>query len=269
MLALKKPISFFLTFLLFISLALSACLNAYAYIESDGKVNLYEWENCDKTVLFKGYDTSGTCYHSICVKYRYIHADRRIYVAVIAENGNSELSKAPESNVTNLYLSFNGSSRINVCSDGSAQYGEDEFFLKYGSSNDSFGGVSYEAEVVLKETDFDGSLTMYLQMKDYEGNLSQIFEVNVKSEELKEAESLSEAEREKSSVTEESVKKNPTRKPVTEKETTSKPETVIKTEEYVPYSDELKKNNKISVAVGTACVTLALAATCVLIFKKK
>ncbi len=267
---LKRLISFIFALLLFPALTFLADLKADAYIESDGAINLYEWENCDQTILFQGYETSGTCYHSICVKYRYIQLDRRIYIAVLAENGNSDLSKSPENNYTELFLSFNNSSKINICSDGNVHYNEDDFFVKYGSKNDSFGGVAYETEIVLKETGFDETLTMYLQIKDYENNLTQIFEVKIKSEELKEKESESVAESEKQSEKDAKSTKSRTtkKKTTTKKETTTELETAIITEEYVPYSEELKKSNRGVIGIGVACVLTSVAAMCVSVFKK-
>lgn len=268
----KRLTGFFLAFFMFFSVSALTDIQVSAFIESDGKVNLYEWEDCDRIILFQGYDVSGTCYHSICVRYKYIQLDRRIYVSVVAENSNSDLSKAPENNYTELYLSFNDSSKLSVFSDGDSEYNSDEFYLKHGSLNDSFGGVSYEAEVVLKETGFDDIITIYLQMKDYEGNLSQIFEIDVKSEELKEKESESIAESEKQSEKEAEEKKkttkNKTEKKTTEKETTTELETAIITEEYAPYSEELKKSNREIVGIGAVCVLTSVAAMCVTIFKK-
>ncbi len=270
----KRLISFLFAFLLFPALTFPANLKASAYIESDGAINLYEWEKCDQTILFRGYEASGSCYHSICVKYRYIQLDRRIYIAVLAENGNSDLSKAPENNYTELFLSFNNSSKINICSDGNAHYNEDDFFVKYGSKNDSFGGVAYETEIVLKETGFNETLTMYLQMKDYENNLTQIFEVKIKSEELKEKEAESVAESENQSEKEAKANAKTTKSRTTKKKTTTKKETTtelktaIITEEYVPYSEELKKSNRGIIGIGVACVLTSVAAMCVSVFKK-
>lgn len=275
----KKLISFLLSFLFFPVLTSLVSPDVSAYIESDGKVNLYEWEKCDRTILFQGYDVSGSCYHSICVRYKYIELDRRIYVAVTAENGNSDLSKTPENNYTELYLSFNESSRITVCSDGKSKYDEDEFYIKYGSINDSFGGVAYEVETILKETGFNETLTMYLQMKDYENNLTQIFEIEIKSEELKEKESESIAESEKQSEKESKANAKTTKdrttkgrttkkKTTTEKETTTELKTALITEEYVPYSEELRKSNRGIIAIGAACVLTSVAAMCVSVFKK-
>lgn len=143
--------------------------------------------------------------------------------------------------------------------------------MKYGSKNDSFGGVSYETEIVLKETGFDETLTMYLQMKDYENNLTQIFEVKIKSEELKEKESESVAESEKQSEKDvKNTKSRTTKKKATttKKETTTELETAIITEEYVPYSEELKRSNRGIIVIGVACVLTSVAAMCVSVFKK-
>lgn len=265
----KKLISFLVAFLIFSSLTFLGDIKAFAYIESDGTVNLHEWENCDQTILFQGYEISDTCYRSIHVKYRYISLDRRIYIAVVAENGNTNLSKVPEENYTELYFSFNNSSEITICSDGNALYNKDEFFLRHGSKTDSFGSVSYEAETLLKELGYDDKLTMYVQMKDYNGNLTQLFEIEIKSEELKEKESESIAESEKQS--EKDAKENAKaskKKTTSKKETTTELETAIITEEYAPYSAELKKGNREIIVIGVTCVLTSIAAMCVSVFKK-
>lgn len=265
----KRLFCLLFALLLFPALAFPTSLDASAYIESDGTINLYEWESCDQTILFEGYEISGTCYHSVCVKYRYIEHDNRIYVAVLAENSNSDLSKAPENNYTELFISFDNSSKIKICSDGKFNYNENDFFVKYGSKNDSFGGVSYEAEILLKAAEYNEIITMYVQLKDYEGNLTRIFETDIKSEELKEKESESIAESEKQSEKEAKEKaNNEKKKSTTKKETTTELKTEIITEEYVPYSEELKKNNRSVIVIGAVCVLTSVAAMCVSIFKK-
>lgn len=265
----KRLLGFIFALLLFPALTFPASLNASAYIESDGTINLYEWENCDRTILFKGYETSGTCYHSVCVKYRYIGHDNRIYVAVQAENSNNNLSKVPENNYTELYISFDDSSEIKICSDGNSDYNKNNFFVKYGSKSDSFGNVSYEAEILLKDVGYDDIVKMYVRLKDYDGNLTRIFETDIKSEELKEKESESIAESEKQSEKETKEKANKAnKKSTTKKETTTELKTEIITEEYVPYSEELKKNNRGIIAIGAVCVLTSVAAMCVSIFKK-
>ena len=110
---------------------------------------------------------------------------------------------------------------------------------------------------------------MYVQLKDYEGNLTRIFETDIKSEELKEKESESIAESEKQSEKEAKEKaNNENKKSTTKKETTTELKTEIITEEYVPYSEELKKNNRSVIAIGAVCVLTSVAAMCVSIFKK-
>ncbi len=270
---LKRPISFLLALLLLPTITCFLSLNASAHIETDGKINLYEWEKYERNILFMGYEPSGSCYHSICVRYKYVEADGRIYIAVLAENGNSDITKTPEINETELYLSFDDSSVITVCSDKESEYDENEFYVLHGSHKDSFGGVAYEVEVVLKETKADEDLIMHLQMKDYDGNLTRIFDVEIVSEEMKEKESESVAESLKQSEKEakekeESRQYKSSKKTTVKKETTTKAVTAIITEEYVPYSNELKRSNREIVAIGAVCVLTSAAVMCVSIFKK-
>ncbi len=259
-------------------------LNAFAFIECDGKINVYEWDECEQTVLFDDFNVSGSCYHSVCVKHKYIEEDRRVYLGVLMENHNNSLDKVPENTSNEIYISFNNSSEIIVRSDLTSDYNEGEFSLKFGYFPDSFGGCNYELDCVLKELEYDEILTMNIRIKDYEGNVTQTYEVNIKSEEMKEEESVSLEEAEKESEKEskkkaEKITKRKTTKKYSSKttkakttkkaETTTEYVTAILTEEYETYSETLKKNNNSILIIGVACVLTSVAAMCVALFKKE
>lgn len=265
------------------SLMLFFCsVNSWAYIECDGKINLYEWEECEQTVLFDDAGVSGNAYHSLCVKHKYIEEDRRIYLGILMENLNSELDKAPENMTNTVYISFNNSSEIVLHSDRTAEYNEDEFFLNFDCFADSFGGCAYEMECVLKELKYDEILTMNIRVEDYNGDVSQTYQINIKSEELKEEESLSvaesekesekeskeaakKAEKEKTSKKSSKTSKTKTTKP---KETTTEFITAVLTEEYKAYSETVEKNNNSVLIIGIACVVTSVAAMCITLFRK-
>ena len=53
-----------LIFLCFMMVAVGT-INSAAYIECDGKLNLYEWDEYEQTVLFDHGGVSGNAYHSL------------------------------------------------------------------------------------------------------------------------------------------------------------------------------------------------------------
>lgn len=254
-------------------------LNSFAYIECDGKINIYEWEDCEQTVLFRGTNASGNAYHSFCVKHRYIEEDRRIYLGVMLENINSQSSESPENATSEIHLSFNNSSEIVLRSDLTADYNENEFSVNFGCLSDSFGGSNYEVECVLKELEYDDVLTVNISAKDYNGEVTQIYQIYIESEEKKEEESQSVAESEKESEKEakKSQKNKTTKKSVrtTKPKTTKKAETTtefitaIITEDYETYSEKAEKNNRSIIIIGVACVVTSIAAVCVSLFQKE
>lgn len=257
--------------------------NSFAYIECDGKINIYEWEDCEQTILFKGSNASGNAYHSMCVKHKYIEEDRRIYLGILLENINSQSSKSPEENASEIHLSFNDSSEIVLRSDLTAEYDENAFAVNFGCVDDSFGGTNYEVECVLKELDYDEVLTVNISAGDYNSETTQTYQIHIKSEEKKEEESRSVAESEKESEKEakKNQKEKTTKKPRTTKPKTTKPKTTKEkesttefvtvriTEDYETYSEKTEKNNRSIIIIGVACVVTSIAAVCVSLFKKE
>lgn len=264
--------------LICLTLILCCTLNSFAYIECDGNVNAYEWEGTEQVILFEGFGHSGCCYHSACVKFKYIEEDRRVYLAVFLENSNSDLSKTPEDTSNEIYFSFNNSSRLTLRSNLTSDYNEDEFFLNYGYFADSFGGGTYEAEIVLKELEYDETITVNFSVKDYNSDTSQTYKIVIKSEELKEeeSESISAAEKEKEKAAkttkEKTTKKSSSRttkkRTTTKKETTTEFITAVLTEDYETYSETMEKNSNSILIIGVACVVTSVAAMCVAMFKK-
>lgn len=254
-------------------------LNSFAYIDCDGNVNMYEWEDCEQTLLFRGTNASGNVYHSMSVNHKYIEEDRRIYLGILLEDINSQTSKLPENATSEIHLSFNNSSEIVLCSDLTSEYDENAFFVKFGYVADSFGGSSYEVECVLKELEYDDTLTLNISAEDYNGEVTQIYQISVKSEEKKEEESQSVAESEKESEKEakKSQKNKTTKKAVrtTKPKTTKKPETTTEfitariTEDYETYYEKTEKNNRSIIIIGVACVVTSVAAVCVSMFQKE
>lgn len=253
-------------------------VNSFAYIDCDGQINIYEWEDCERTLLFKGTNGSGNAYHSMSVNHKYIEEDRRIYLGILLENINSQASKLPENTASEIYISFNNSSEIVLRSDLTAEYDENAFFVNFGYRDDSFGGSSYEVECVLKELEYDDILTLNISAKDYNGETTQIYRISVKSEEKKEEESLSVAESEKEAEKEskKAQKEKTTKKPRTTKQkTTKKPETTTEfitariTEDYETYYEKTEKNNRSIIIIGVACVVTSVAAVCVSVFQKE
>lgn len=283
-----KPVkAICLIFLCFLIVAVCT-INSVAYIECDGKLNLYEWDEYEQTVLFEDMGVSGNAYHSLVVRHKYIDSDRRVYLGILTEILNSELDKAPESIFNEIYISFNDSSEIVLRSDMTSDYNEDEFYLDFGYSADSFGGCTYEVECVLKELEYDNILTMNIQLADHNGDTSQVYEIKIKSEELKEeesvseAESIKEAEKESKKAAKEEVKNKTTRKSsrttkvrttkaktTKKKETTTEFVTAVITEPYKEYSQVIEKNNRTTIIIGVACVVTSVAAMCVALFKKE
>ncbi len=254
-------------------------VNSFAYIDCDGQINIYEWEDCEQTLLFRGTNGSGNAYHSMSVNHKYIEEDRRIYLGILLENINSQTSKLPENTASEIYLSFNNSSEIVLRSDLTAEYDENAFFVNFGYRDDSFGGSSYEIECVLKELEYDDILTLNISAKDYNGEVTQIYQIHIKSEEKKEEESLSVAESEKQSEKEsKKAEKNKTTKKsvrTTKPKTTKKPETTTEfitariTEDYETYYEKTEKNNRSIIIIGVACVVTSVAAVCVSLFQKE
>lgn len=254
-------------------------LNSFAYIDCDGNVNMYEWEDCEQTLLFRGTNASGNVYHSMSVNHKYIEEDRRIYLGILLEDINSQTSKLPENATSEIHLSFNNSSEIVLRSDLTSEYDENAFFVKFGYVADSFGGSSYEVECVLKELEYDDTLTLNISAEDYNGEVTQIYQISVKSEEKKEEESQSVAESEKESEKEakKSQKNKTTKKAVrtTKPKTTKKPETTTEfitariTEDYETYYEKTEKNNRSIIIIGVACVVTSIAAVCVSMFQKE
>lgn len=254
-------------------------LNSFAYIDCDGNVNMYEWEDCEQTQLFRGTNASGNVYHSMSVNHKYIEEDRRIYLGILLEDINSQTSKLPENATSEIHLSFNNSSEIVLRSDLTSEYDENAFFVNFGYVADSFGGSSYEVECVLKELEYDDTLTLNISAEDYNGEVTQIYQISVKSEEKKEEESQSVAESEKESEKEakKSQKNKTTKKAVrtTKPKTTKKPETTTEfitariTEDYETYYEKTEKNNRSIIIIGVACVVTSIAAVCVSMFQKE
>lgn len=258
-------------------------INSAAYIECDGKLNLYEWDEYEQTVLFEDEGISGNAYHSLVVKHKYIDSDRRVYLGISMEILNKKINGNPEEAFNEIYISFNDSSEIVLCSDMTADFNEDEFYLDFGYSADSFGGCTYEVECVLKELEYDNILTMNIQLADHNGDTSQVYEIKIKSEELKEeesvseAESIKEAEKESKKAAKEEAKNKTTKKSsrttkvktTKPKETTTEFVTAIITEAYEEYSKVIEKNNRSTIIIGVACVVTSVAAMCVALFKKE
>lgn len=246
-------------------------LNSFAYIECDGNARQYEWQEADDKVLFDRYDHTGCCYHSAHAKFKYIEEDRRVYLAVFIDNKNGD---GFDGSTSEVILSFNDSSEIIMRSDLSADYNDSDFFLNFGYFSDGSGGGVYEAEIVLKELEYENILTLNIALKDYQGKSSQIYRLDIKSEEFKEEESesqsLAEKESEKKAKDKTNKKKNTTKKrTTTNKETTTEYKTAIITENYESYTETLEKNNNSILIIGIACVVTSLCALIIALFKKK
>ncbi|MBQ7957702.1 MAG: hypothetical protein IJ279_06660 [Clostridia bacterium] len=266
-------------------------INTFAYIECDGNAKPYEWKDADDNVLFDRYDISGCCYHSAHAKFKYIEEDRRVYLAVFIDNYNAEDF---DGSVSEIIVSFNNSSEVVLRSDLSADYDKDAFFLNFGYFSDESGGGVYEAEIVLKELEYENILTLNVTFKDYQGNSSQMYRLNIKSEEFKEeeSESLSKAEKEsekkekeesRSREKENKTKKTTTKKTstkkysskttkkktTTKKESTTEYKTAIITENYESHVETLEKSNNSILIIGIACVVLSMLAIVIALFRKK
>lgn len=266
--------------LVFVCIFIVLCfaLNSFAYIECDGNINAYEWKDVEQNILFEHSGHSGCCYHSACVKFKYIEQDRRIYLAVFIDNS---INNDFDGSVSEIAISFNDSSEVILRSDLTAEYNEDAFFVKYGYFSDDIGGGTYETEIVLKELEYDNILTLNLTLTDYHGDTSQTYQLNIKSEEFKEeeSESIAQAEKESEKESKENASKNKTTKKsssrttkkitTTEKETTTEFVTAVITESYESYSQTLEKNNNSILIIGGACVVTSLCAMCIVLFKKK
>ena len=257
-----------------ISIVLCFTLNTSAYIECDGNANTYEWKNVEQNMLFERSGHSGCCYHSACVKFKYIEQDRRIYLAVFIDNS---VSNDFDGSVSEIILSFNDSSEVILRSDLTSDYNEDAFFMNFGYFSDGAGGGTYETEIVLKELEYDNILTLNIALKDYHGDTSQIYQLNIKSEEFKEeeSESLSRAEKESEKKAKEEKQskkqtyKKSSSKTTKKKETTTEFRTAVLTESYESYSQTLEKNNKSILIIGISCVATSVCAMCVALFSKK
>ena len=261
-------------------------INSAAYIECDGKLNLYEWDEYEQTVLFDRGGVSGNAYHSLVVKHKYIDSDRRVYLGISMEILSDKFEEFSEDAFNEICISFNNSSEIVLCSDMTSDYNEDEFYLDFGYFADGFGGCTYEVECVLKELEYDNILTMNIQLKDHNGDTSQIYQIKIKSEELKEeesvseAESIKEAERESKKAEKESKKAEKDKttkksarttkaKTTKAKETTTEFKTAVITESYEEYSKVIEKNNNSTIIIGIACVVTSVAAMSIALFKKE
>ena len=265
-------------------------INSAAYIDCDGRLNLYEWDEYEQPVLFDRGGVSGNAYHSPVVKHKYIDSDRRVYLGISMEIMNDKIEGTPKDIFNEICISFNNSSGIVLCSDMTSDFNEDEFYLDFGYFADDFGGCTYEVECVLKELEYDNILTMNIQLTDHNGDTSQIYEIKIKSEELKEEESVSEAESIKESekeskkaekakttkTTKSKATKAGTAKARTTKAKTTKPKetttefvTAVITESYQEYSEVIENNNKSTIIIGAACVVTSVAAMCVALFKKE
>ncbi len=279
----EKIFKVFFSILLCLLTVVICAVNAAAYIECDGKLNLYEWDEYEQTVLFDHEGISGNAYHSLVVRHKYIDSDRRVYLGISMEFLNDKIDNMSEDIFNEIYISFNNSSEIVLCSDMTSDFNEDEFYLDFGYSADNFGGCTYEVECVLKELEYDNIITMNIQLADHNGDISQVYQIKIKSEELKEEESVSEAESMKEAEREskEAVKDKTTKKSsrttkvrttkaktTKQKETTTEFITAIITEPYEEYSKVLEKNNRSIVIIGAACVVSSVAAMCVALFKK-
>ncbi len=280
----KKYTKCFAVLLMCIVLAACLSVESFAFIDCDGVINVYEWEECEQTILFDDAGKSGNAYHSLCVKHKYIEEDRRVYLGILMEILNSELNKTPENTANKIYLSFNNSSEIVISSDLTAEYNDDEFSLNFGYREDDFGGCIYEVECVLKALEYDEILDLNISVRDFNGKMSQIYQINIKSEEQKEEESVSAAESEKASekesekasrkaakekATQKSSSKTTKARTTKPKETTTEFVTAIITEEYKAYSETVKDNNRATIIIGVACVVTSVAAMCVALFKKE
>ncbi len=261
-----------------IFIVLCLALNTFAYIECDGNINAYEWKDVEQNVLFEHSGHSGCCYHSACVKFKYIEQDRRIYLAVFIDNS---INNDFDGSVSEIAISFNDSSEVILRSDLTSDYNEDAFFVKYGYFSDDIGGGTYETEIVLKELEYDNILTLNLTLTDYHGDTSQTYQLSIKSEEFKEeeSESIAQAEKESEKESRENASKSKTTRKsssrttkkitTTEKETTTEFVTAVITESYESYSQTLEKNNNSILIIGGACVVTSLCAMCIVLFKKK
>ncbi|MBE6784520.1 MAG: hypothetical protein E7536_10995 [Ruminococcaceae bacterium] len=256
---------------------LCCVLNSFAYIDCDGNINAYEWKDVEQNILFERSGHSGCCYHSACVKFKYIEQDRRIYLAVFLDNSINNDFDGTDSEII---ISFNDSSEVILRTDLTSDYNEDAFLVNFGYFADGAGGGTYETEIVLKELEYDNILTLNLTLKDYHGDTSQTYQLNIKSEEFKEeeSESLAQAEKESEEAAEEASKNKTTKKTsakttkkktTTEKETTTEFKTAVITESYESYSRTLEKNNNSILIIGGACVVTSLCAMCIVLFKKK
>ncbi len=263
----KKTISLLFTFLLFSAFIIPVS----ASVECDGNVGLHEWADCDRILLFEGREVSDTVYRSMCVRYMYNKAEKRVCVSVIADSKDKSHTIPDETNGSEFYISFNDSSEISINTDGTLLCNEDEFFVRHGATADSFGGASYEADIVLKELRLNGKLTMFVQLRDCNGVLSPKFEITISdgSEEITYAEIPAEKNSGKNSEGRTQKPRKHESKTNIEDETTKKEvETVIITEEYKSLSDTLKSNSRALVGIGAFCVLSCVAAMCFVIFRK-
>lgn len=250
-------------------------INTFAYIECDGNARPYEWQDAEDKILFDRYDHTGCCYHSAHTKFRYIEEDRRVYLAVFIDNFNNEDF---DGSVSDVVVSFNKSSEIVMRSDLSSDYVDSDFFLNFGYFSDGTGGGVYEAEIVLKELEYENILTLNIALRDYKGKSSQIYRIDIKSDEFKEeeSESLSRAEKESEKKAKEQTKTKTNKKQsatkkktTTKKETTTEYKTAIITENYESYTETLEKNNNSILIIGIACVVTSVCALIIALFKKK
>ncbi len=262
------------TLLLLFALFFSYAVTCFAYIECDGRLNGYEWENEEKNVLFSSFGHSGCSYHSACAQIKFIEEDRRVYLAVSLENLPDKFYENPDLVENKITFSFNDSSEIILSSNGTGEYNTDEFFVNYAYLPDGLGGGSYEAEIVLKETDYTDTLEMFIKVTDPEGGSSQIYNLIIKSEELKveESESAAKSEKEKTTKSPKTTKSKTTKTKTTKIKTTAETTefvTAIITENYESFSETQNKRMHSILAVGISGVVLAFGAMCVMIFKKE
>ncbi len=262
----KKVLSKSIIFLLLLTI-LSCCnLTASAYIKCDGHLNRYEWDDYEEIILFDSSRPFSDCYHSGSLKYKYIEEDRRVYLGITLENAEKK-DDGTEDVPSEVYLSFNDSSQIILRSDLTADFEETEFFLNFGHYKSYPIGESFEIETVLKELNFEETLTIKIQFRDSSGVTSQKYSVQIKSEELRESESASVAEKQTSKAERTTKKKSP--KTTKEKETTTKLITEVISENFNDYSQTLKKSNNSVLIVSIVCVITSVSALIITLFRKK
>lgn len=267
--------------ILCLAFVLTCTPGVLAYIECDGLINLYEWDGVEKIILFSRNDHSGCVYSSACARVKFIEEDRRVYFALTLSNEKD----FPEDAYCEVNISFNGSSEIVLGSDGISVYDENEFDVEYGYTSDSFGGGNFEADIALKDTDYSEKLIMNISVGDYEGKVSQDYNVVIKSVELMESESISIRESEKQSEkeakkSEKTTKKRTTKKSTTKakksrttkRKTTTEEKTQYITEkvtfDYETFSEKQNKNTRSILLVGIVCAVTSVIAMCVSISKK-